>query len=68
MTKEIKTSTGLIIVFAAAVILGGGALTYYNLYSPSPEDFVEQTGIVVKKKHVAPKPTTPTTIEEGTVE
>jgi hypothetical protein len=35
MGKEIKTSTGLIVIFAAAVLFVGGALTYFYYNDPN---------------------------------
>lgn len=49
MKKEIRTSTGLIIIFAAAVILIGSALTWGNLNSV---DYNDYSGAALLKKPV----------------
>jgi hypothetical protein len=47
--KEIKTSTGLLIIFAAAVIIFGGCYTYAMVFAPQPDYTVTTTNNVVHK-------------------
>lgn len=49
LKKEIKTSTGLIAVFAAAVLLVGGALAYWYYNDPNSYDTSKDATIVATK-------------------
>lgn len=61
MKTQIKTSTALIIIFATAVIFGGGALAYYNYAQPTTYDYEGQSNAVVTPKKTATATTTTTT-------
>lgn len=51
LKKEIKTSTGLIIVFAAAVLFVGGALAYWYYNDPNSYDTSKDSTIVATKSN-----------------
>ena len=61
MNKKIKTSTALIIIFACAVIFGGGSLAYFYMYGPTGFDLEVNGNTFIKKKAVTAPTTTTTT-------
>lgn len=48
LKKEITTSTGLIAIFGAAVILFGGAITYYYRMAPTTYDYEVHDSTITK--------------------
>lgn len=49
--KEIKTSTGLIIIFAASVLFVGGALSYWCYTDPNSYDTSKDATLVVSRSN-----------------
>lgn len=62
LKKEISTTKGLIAIFGAAVVLFGGAFTYYYRTAPTIYDYEVQSSVAVKKatKTTAIDETSPT--------